>query len=179
MLLNFFCNWLILIIFPIKSPKILKQNTKGITMLQYKNNNLHEEKSTQITPKKYHKKAFTLMELMVVIIILGLLASFILPSLTGKSDEAKTKITCIQMKNISQAVKMFKIDNGNYPSTSEGLGMLVEKSYFEDGKLPKDSWSNDFIYTSTGDGFEIISLGEDKAEGGDDDIYYSKCSDQK
>ena len=148
-------------------------------MLVSHSNNLHKEKSTQIKSNKYHKKAFTLMELMVVIIILGLLASFILPSLTGKSDEAKTKITCIQMKNISQAVKMFKIDNSNYPSTSEGLGILVEKNYFEDGKLPKDSWNNDFIYTSAGDSFEIISLGEDKAEGGDDDIYYSKCGDQK
>lgn len=125
------------------------------------------------------KKGFTLIELMVVIIILGLLATFVLPSLTGKSDEAKVKITCIQMKNISQAVKMYKVDNSAYPSTSEGLGSLVEKKYFEDGKLPKDSWSNPFVYTSNGDSFEIVSFGEDKTEGGDDDIYYSKCEDKK
>jgi len=129
--------------------------------------------------KNRNKKAFTLMELMVVIIILGLLASFVLPSLTGKSDEAKEKITCIQMKNIAQAVKMYKVDNSAYPSTSEGLNILVEKKYFEDGKLPKDSWNNSFVYTSSEDGFELISFGENKSEGGDDDIYYSKCSEQK
>ncbi len=126
-----------------------------------------------------NKKAFTLMELMVVIIILGLLASFVLPSLTGKSDEAKDKITCIEMENIAQAVKMYKIDNSSYPSTSDGLNILIEKKYFEDGKLPKDSWGNNFVYTQNGDGFEIISFGGDKAEGGNDDIYYSKCQEQK
>ncbi len=126
-----------------------------------------------------NKKAFTLMELMVVIIILGLLASFVLPSLTGKSDEAKDKITCIEMENIAQAVKMYKIDNSSYPSTSDGLNILIEKKYFEDGKLPKDSWGNNFVYTQNGDGFEIISFGGNKAEGGNDDIYYSKCQEQK
>lgn len=126
-----------------------------------------------------NKKAFTLMELMVVIIILGLLASFVLPSLTGKSDEAKDKITCIEMENIAQAVKMYKIDNSSYPSTSDGLSILIEKKYFEDGKLPKDSWGNNFVYTQNGDGFEIISFGGNKAEGGNDDIYYSKCQEQK
>lgn len=129
--------------------------------------------------QKRNKKAFTLMELMVVIIILGLLASFVLPSLTGKSDEAKDKITCIEMENIAQAVKMYKIDNSSYPSTSDGLNILIEKKYFEDGKLPKDSWGNNFVYTQNGDGFEIISFGGDKAEGGNDDIYYSKCQEQK
>lgn len=129
--------------------------------------------------KNRNKKAFTLMELMVVIIILGLLASFVLPSLTGKSDEAKDKITCIEMKNIAQAIKMYKIDNSSYPNTSDGLNILVEKKYFEDGKLPKDSWGNSFVYTQNGDGFEIISFGGDKQEGGSDDIYYSKCQEQE
>ena len=123
------------------------------------------------------KKAFTLMELMVVIIILGLLASFVLPSLTGKSEEAKEKVVCIQMKSISQALKMYKIDNSTYPSTSEGLQLLLTKKYFEDKKLPKDSWKQPYIYTSDEDGFEIISFGANKKEGGNDDIYYSKCQD--
>jgi general secretion pathway protein G len=137
------------------------------------------ERNKTLKSYKRNKKAFTLMELMVVIIILGLLASFVLPSLTGKSDEAKDKITCIEMKNIAQAVKMYKIDNSSYPSTSDGLNVLVEKKYFEDGKLPKDSWGNSFIYTQSGDGFEIISFGGDKTEGGSDDIYYSKCDEQQ
>lgn len=143
-----------------------------------KNNTFIVKNQTKKT-RKQNKKAFTLMELMVVIIILGLLAAFVLPSLTGKSDEAKIKITCIEMKNIAQAVKMYKIDNSSYPSTSEGLNILIEKKYFEDGKLPKDSWGNTFVYTDGENGFELISFGGDKQEGGSDDIYYSKCSDQQ
>ena len=124
------------------------------------------------------RKAFSLMELMVVIIILGLLASFVLPSLTGKGEEAKRKLSCVQMKSISSALKMYKIDNSAYPSTSEGLQLLAEKDYFEDKKLPKDSWGNEYIYTTTGDSFDIISLGANKTEGGGDDISYSKCGEK-
>ncbi|MGB5791501.1 type II secretion system major pseudopilin GspG [Poseidonibacter sp.] len=122
------------------------------------------------------KKAFSLIELMVVIIILGLLAAFVLPNLTGKSDEAKDKIVCIQMKSIGQTLKMFKLDNSSYPTTEEGLNILVEKKYFDDAKLPKDAWSNDFIYIQNEDSFDLISFGGDKKEGTSDDIYYSKCN---
>jgi general secretion pathway protein G len=125
--------------------------------------------------KRRDKKAFTLMELMVVIIILGLLASFVLPSLTGKGEEAKQKLTCVQMKSISDALKMYKINNSSYPSTEEGLNILVQKHFFEDDKLPKDSWGQPYIYTKNADSFDILSLGADKKEGGGDDIYYSKC----
>ncbi len=130
--------------------------------------------------KKRKKQAFTLMELMVVIIILGLLASFVLPSLTGKSEEAKQKVVCIQMKSIAQALKMYKIDHSSYPSTGEGLQSLVTNHYFEDNKLPTDSWNKPFIYTSDGEtSFDLISFGANKKEGGGDDIYYSKCSQTK
>lgn len=127
-----------------------------------------------IKKNKKLKKAFSLMELMVVIIILGLLASFVLPSLTGKSEDAKKKITCVQMKSITQALKMYKIDNSSYPSTEKGLSLLVEKKYFEDNKLPKDSWGSNYIYTLDDEIYEIISFGGDKKEGGNDDIYYTK-----
>jgi general secretion pathway protein G len=125
---------------------------------------------------KHLKKAFSLMELMVVIIILGLLASFVLPNLTNKSEQAKKKLVCIQMKSIAQALKMYKLDNSTYPTTQEGLQILAQKKYFEDKKVPKDSWQNDFIYINNNDSFDIISLGADKKEGGADDIYYSKCN---
>lgn len=116
------------------------------------------------------------MELMVVIIILGLLAAFVLPNLTGKSEEAKSKIVCIQMKSIAQTLKMFKLDTSSYPKTEEGLSLLVEKKYFEDGKAPRDSWGNEFIYIQGEDDFDLISLGSDKKESTADDIYYSKCN---
>lgn len=117
------------------------------------------------------KRAFTLMELMVVIIILGILAAFVLPSLTGKGEEAKRQIVCIQMKSTAQALKMYKIKHSTYPSTSEGLKIVQ----FDENKQPKDSWGNEFIYTKTDSLFELVSFGANKEEGGDDDIYYSKC----
>ena len=116
------------------------------------------------------------MELMVVIIILGLLAAFVLPNLTGKSEEAKSKIVCIQMKSIAQTLKMYKLDTSSYPKTEEGLAFLVEKEYFEDKKIPKDSWGNEFIYISNEDTFDLVSMGSDKKESTKDDIYYSKCN---
>jgi len=117
------------------------------------------------------------MELMVVIVILGLLAAFVLPNLIGKSDEAKNKLVCIQMKSVGQSLKMYKLDNSSYPSTEEGLKVLVDKNYFEHGKLPKDSWDNEFVYLKNENGFDLISLGSDSKENTKDDIYYSKCNE--
>lgn len=133
-------------------------------------------KTQQNVKTKKFKKAFSLIELMVVIVILSLLAAFVLPNLTGKGEDAKKSIACVQLKSIAQTLKMYKIDNSSYPSTSEGLALLASKNYFDDNKLPKDPWGADYIYTQSGDSFEIISLGADKKEGGDDDIYLSKCS---
>lgn len=121
------------------------------------------------------KKAFSLMELMVVIIILGLLAMFVLPNLTGKSDEAKEKLVCIQMKSIGTVLKHYKLDNSFYPSTQEGLEILKNKNYFEDGQIPVDSWKNNYVYVNNGGLFDLISYGSDGKEGTKDDIYYSKC----
>lgn len=135
-------------------------------------------KKTENQTKTNNKKAFSLIELMVVIVILSLLAAFVLPNLTGKGEDAKNSIACVQMKSISQTLKMYKIDNSTYPTTQEGLALLATKNYFEDGKLPKDPWGSDYLYTSSGNSFEIMSLGVDKKEGGDNDIYLSKCSDK-
>ncbi|XOB63356.1 type II secretion system major pseudopilin GspG [Campylobacterota bacterium DY0563] len=123
------------------------------------------------------KKAFSLMELMVVIIILGLLAAFVLPNLTGKSEEAKEKIVCIQMQSVAKSLKMYKLDNSTFPNTEEGLKALIDKNYFDDGKTPKDSWGNEFIYIAEENSFDLISKGADKKEDTADDIYYSKCSE--
>lgn len=79
----------------------------------------------------------------------------------GKSDEAKDKLVCIQMKSISQTLKMFKLDTSSYPKTEEGLKILLEKKYFEDSKLPKDAWGNEFIYIATEEGYDLISFGAD------------------
>jgi general secretion pathway protein G len=125
------------------------------------------------------RNAFSLIELMIVIVILGLLAAMVMPSLTGKGEEAKKNLVCVQMKSIyNGSLDMYKIDNSIYPSTEEGLELLSEKGYFKDKKLPKDSWGNKFIYTNDNGTIEIISLGADKKEGGVDssaDIKMSEC----
>ena len=77
--------------------------------------------------QKNSRSAFSLIELMIVIVILGLLAAMAMPSLTGKGEEAKRNLVCVQMKSIYNAsLDMFKLDNSVYPSTSEGLEALVK-----------------------------------------------------
>jgi len=138
------------------------------------------------------KRAFSLIELMIVIVILGLLASMVMPSLVGKAEEAKRKLVCVQMKSIyNSSLDMFKIDNGTYPSTTEGIEALSinpdedkyptysSSAYFKDSKIPKDSWGNDFIYINDDGNIEIISLGADRKEGGKneaEDIKLSECN---
>ncbi len=130
--------------------------------------------------KRSFKKGFSLIELMIVIVILGLLAAMVMPSLTGKGEEAKRDLVCVQMKSIYDgALDMYKIKNSVYPSTEEGLTILTETdAYFKDAKMPKDSWGREFIYLNDDGAIELISLGADKKEGGKKegkDIRLSEC----
>jgi len=136
------------------------------------------------------KKGFSLIEIMIVIIILGLLAGLVLPNLLGQGEQAKRKIVCIQMQSINDALKNFKLQNGMYPSTEEGIKALVSnpdeekyKSYpdggFLDGKEPHDPWKNPYIYTNDESTIDILSLGADGKEGGSSesaDIAMSSCN---
>jgi len=130
------------------------------------------------------KKAFSLIELLIVLLIMGLLAGLVLPNLIGKGEEAKNKIVCIQMKSIANSLDMFKMDNGAYPTTTEGLMALLKnpskekypkypaKPYMT--KLPQDPWGHNYIYINQSPKFDIISLGADGKES-KDDIKYSTC----
>lgn len=140
-------------------------------------------------PLNRGKKAFTLIEIMVVIIILGLLAAFVIPNITGKSEEAKQKLVCIQMKSLNESLKMFKVDNGSYPSSEEGLKALITNpnpdtytsyspnGYIEGKTLPKDPWNKPYIYLNTDGTVELISLGSDGKEGGKDENKDQKLSE--
>ena len=136
------------------------------------------------------RKAFSLIELMIVIVILGLLASMVMPNLMGKADDAKRKLVCVQMESIHEALKMFKLDNGVYPSTEEGLGALLNNpepelytnyassGYLEGKKLPRDSWNGLFVYLNKEGSVELISFAADRKEGGEGegaDIRFSEC----
>ena len=135
--------------------------------------------------KKYRQNkqaGFTLIELMVVIIILGVLAGLIIPRVMGRPDEARQAKAKIQMESMESALKLYKLDNGNYPTTEQGLKALVEPpaagnlpknwrqgGYLEKGKVPKDPWGNDFVYVSPGShgDFDLMCLGKDGEAGGE------------
>jgi general secretion pathway protein G len=133
---------------------------------------------------RYHigQRGFTLIELMVVMFILGILAAFIAPRLIGRTDDAKVSAAKTQIRSFETAVKLFKLDNGFYPETGQGLDALIaqpttgreaknwrEGGYLENRSIPKDPWGDDYIYLSPGANgdFEIITLGADGREGGD------------
>lgn len=133
-------------------------------------------------PNVANKRGFTLIELLVVILILGLLAGIVGPRLFGHADEARQTKAKVQIENLSSALKMYRIDNGKYPSTEQGLEALVsqpqtgdipkrwkEGGYLGKKRIPKDPWDNDYIYLSPGahDDFDIISYGKDGTAGGE------------
>ena len=124
---------------------------------------------------------FTLIEIMVVIIILGILVGLIVPRFMEKPEKARRVKAQLQIESISAALKEYKLDTGDYPTTEQGLQALVEKpsigkipkKYPEKGylsKIPKDPWENDYIYISPGEhgDFDLISYGADGEEGGED-----------
>ena len=127
-------------------------------------------------------KGFTLIELLVVMVILGLLAGIVGPRLFGRTDDARIEAARVQIENLSTALKMYKLDNGVFPTTDQGLQALVsqpqggdaprkwrEGGYLEKSSVPKDPWDNDYIYLSPGvhGSFDIMSYGADRAPGGE------------
>jgi general secretion pathway protein G len=133
---------------------------------------------------KNENQGFTLIELMVVIIILGILAMWVAPKIMSRPEEAKQVKARLDIQNLETALKLYKLDNGSYPSTDQGLQALVELpesgtipkkwkkgGYLEKGRVPKDPWGNDFVYLSPGlnGDFDIISYGADGVPGGEDE----------
>ena len=125
---------------------------------------------------------FTIIFMGLIFILLG---SLIIPSSCNHNHGG---LVCVNMKGNANALKMFKLDNGVYPSTKEGNEALLSNpdvlkypNYAVDAyldRLPKDSWGTKIVYVKTKDGFELISYGADRKEGGEDegaDIFYSEC----
>ena len=138
--------------------------------------------NSRIHIKKTDCRGFTLIELMVVIVILGILAGLIIPRIMGRPEEAKQLKAKMQIESIETALKLYRLDNGIYPDTEQGLQALIEKpetgplpkkwrngGYLEKGKLPKDPWGNDFIYLCPGahGDYDLISYA-DGVQGGED-----------
>ncbi|MBB5605731.1 MULTISPECIES: type II secretion system major pseudopilin GspG [unclassified Janthinobacterium] len=127
-------------------------------------------------------RGFTLIEIMVVVVIMGILASLVVPKLIARTGESKVAAAKVDMATIMQALKLYRLDNQRYPTTEQGLHALVEKptagpaangwkagGYLE--KMPKDPWGNPYQYLSPGlkGEVDIISLGADGQPGGSGD----------
>ncbi|AWT12042.1 MULTISPECIES: type II secretion system major pseudopilin GspG [Stutzerimonas] len=124
---------------------------------------------------------FTLIEIMVVVVILGILAALVVPQVMSRPDQAKVTVAKGDIKAIAAALDMYKLDNFAYPSTQQGLDALVKKpsgnpqpkNWNRDGylkRLPKDPWGNDYQYLSPGTQgqFDLYSFGADGKPGGSD-----------
>ncbi|WP_411711067.1 type II secretion system major pseudopilin GspG [Marinobacter sp. R17] len=136
-----------------------------------------------MTMKQLNRNAgFTLIEIMVVMVILGLLVAIVAPNILGRSDQARVTVAQTQMSNIANALDLYRLDNGSYPSTQQGLQALVSKpsgspepkNWNPDGYLknvPQDPWDNDYQYISPGVNgpYDLFSYGSDGREGGEGD----------
>ena len=114
---------------------------------------------------------FTLIEIMVVVFILGLLATLVVPAIMGQTDKARRVKAGSDVKAIEQALQLYKLDMGRYPAGGDGIAALVQGNQISpDGYLPKipvDPWGNPYAYNSDGQSFVVKSLGADGQDGGD------------
>ena len=129
------------------------------------------------------QKGFTLLEVMVVIVILGILASMVVPNLMGNKDKADQQKAVSDIVALENSLDMYKLDNSIYPTTEQGLEALVQKptmspeprNYRDGGyvkRLPQDPWRNDYLLLSPGENgkIDIFSAGPDGQPGTEDDI---------
>jgi general secretion pathway protein G len=124
------------------------------------------------------QRGFTLIEILVVVMILGLLISLAAPRIMGRTDEARVVKAKADMKAIEQGLNLYRLDSGLYPTTEQGLEALVEqprsgpqpRNWRPDGymeRIPLDPWDHDYLYASDGTTYMLQSLGADGEEGGD------------
>ncbi len=128
------------------------------------------------------QRGFTLIEIMVVVVIIGILIGLVAPQILGRVDEARVTAAGSDINTLEQALEMYRLDNGRYPTTDQGLEALIRKpagnpeprnwnreGYLKKGQLPVDPWGNPYQYLSGDDGYryELYSLGADGREGGE------------
>lgn len=131
-----------------------------------------------ISFKNKPSHGFSLIELLVVLVILGLLAAVVAPNVMNKLGGAKTKTTRLQIEELSAALDIFSLETGRYPSTEEGINALITDPgntpnwngpYLKKKTIPVDGWGRAFHYKSPGDNgeYDLFSPGKDNAQGGE------------
>lgn len=139
---------------------------------------LSKRQLTQHVTTTRQQHGFTLIEIMVVVFILGLLVTLVAPKIIGRSDEARRTKAAADLRSVEQALHLYKLDNGSYPTTDQGIKALVNKPesgivpvhWNPDGyldKVPTDPWGHPYLYLSNGDKYALKSLGADGEEGGE------------
>ena len=131
---------------------------------------------------RYRRSAFTLVEMLLVLVILAVLAAIVIPKFSGRSQQAKITAAQSQIASIETALDSFEVDTGFYPQGNAGLSALVDQPsnaqnwkgpYLKKG-VPADPWGNAYVYTYPGrnntKGYDLMSMGPDGRVGGDDDI---------
>jgi general secretion pathway protein G len=141
------------------------------------------QRGFQSVAQRQQSRGFTLIEIMVVVVIMGIMAALVVPKLMGRTDDAKIVAAKQDIATLSQSLKLYKLDNSRYPTTEQGLKALTEKpttgpaapGWKSDGyldKLPKDPWGKPYQYLSPGlkgaGTFDVYSLGADNQPGGAD-----------
>ena len=133
-------------------------------------------------------RGFTLIEIMMVVVIIGIVVAILVPNLVGQDDKARLQAELSSQRVIAQALELYKMDNRRYPTTEQGLEALVTKpSGFPEPKnwgpepylrrYPLDQWDNDYVYLSDGKRFDLKSMGADGTDGGEDfdaDVSYNE-----
>jgi general secretion pathway protein G len=132
-------------------------------------------------PSSLVSRGFTLIEIMVVVVIMGILAALVVPKLMGRTDDARISAARQDIATIMQALKLYRLDNQRYPSTEQGLQALITKptsgpsangwktgGYLDKTSLPKDPWGNVYQYLSPGikGEIDVFSYGADGQPGG-------------
>jgi len=123
-----------------------------------------------------NERGFTLIELMVVVVILGILATIMMPKILDRPEQARRMKAKVQIRSIQSALALFKTDTGEFPTTQEGLEALVvnpgikgwNSSYIEGNKVPLDPWGNPYVYVCPGahDDYDLQSFGKEGEDGG-------------
>jgi len=127
--------------------------------------------------RRHAQAGFTLVEMLVVITIIGLIMALVAPRVLNYLSESKAKAAKIQIESFGSALDLFYLDAGRYPTSSEGLGALVQRPgtipswngpYLKGGNVPADPWGNPYVYRAPGEhgAYDIVSYGSDGTEGG-------------